>query len=107
MFIPVSGVKWKRERERERERESLSVIAYTNHVNSPEVWALNTGSHQIDSTPVPCCISTKNTPKEITKSEDDWYILSVTPVGLSNWLYTQEGLYLFSHCFVLKQSIRI
>ena len=51
-------------------KESLSVIGYINHVNSPEVLAQNTKNHQIDSGAIPSRMSTRNSPQEITQSED-------------------------------------
>ena len=50
-------------------RKSLSVIGYTNQVNSPEVLVQNTKkkkkkkkNHQINLGPVPGCTSTRNSP---------------------------------------------
>ena len=61
MFIPVFGVKWGR--------------AFL-WLNKPILWIAQKFWHkiskneQIDSGPVPGCTSTRNSPQEITKSED-------------------------------------
>ena len=60
-------------------KERLSVIEYI--VNSPEVLVQNIKNPQTDSGPVPGCMSTRNSPQEITKSEDVWYCLHHTDMS--------------------------
>ena len=69
---------------------SLSVIGYTNYVNSLEVLAQNIKNHQIDYGPVPGCMLSRNSLQEITKSEDTCYPRGVMVKAMNCGIVVRE-----------------